>query len=389
MTNHKDAKPPRQSLQAGSIKNSNQAYTIAGAGNELTKEVDQHTLALAKGTLQLEKPTPQAQNKPEAQETISIWLYRLNQEPSECKLEDLPQLVSVDENFVWVDLCTYSEETIKKLAQLLKLHPVEVKATLSSWHRPRFDKFSNHFYVATTVAQPDTVNYQVQAGQLNLFVGQNFLVSAHQMPLPFIDPITVRTRQSPELVELDSAFMLYIILEELLEYYENLNEHIEDQNEEMEQRALKDTSDTFLADLVKLKRYIFTLTRLAEQHRQILVAFLAPDSPFNSNEEVKPYFHDLNSHFDRLMDLLIPARESVNGAFDIYVSHVSHRTNQVMKILTMVSVVLLPTTVVLGFFGTNFQDLPIYTSIDFMVMVGIILFTTAVILLFFHLRKWF
>ena len=182
--------------------------------------------------------------------------------------------------------------------------------------------------------------------------------------------------------------MLYIILDELLEYYEELSDHIEDENEKMEQRALNDTSDNFLADLVKHKSYIFALSRLADQHRRVFAALLRPNSPLATNEEVQVYFQDLADHFERLLDTLLPAKEAVIGAFDIYVSHVSHRTNQVIKTLTIVSTIILPASVIISLFGTSITGLSQYGPLDFLLMLAVIVITTAAILLVFRRRGW-
>lgn len=319
---------------------------------------------------------------------LTVWLFRPHASPHIINLSEVAQLVTVDENFIWLDLSSYSESKLREIAHILTLHPLAIRATLASWQRPRYSNFRNQFFVTTTIAHLNPEQHRVFAGELDLFVGRNYLVSAHKIPLPFIKKIMERARQSPELVELDSVFMLYLILDELLEYYEELSDHIEDENEKMEQRALKDTSDSFLADLIKHKRYIFALSRLADQHRKVFAALLRPDSPLATNEEVQLYFQDLADHFERLLDTLLPAKEAVNGAFDIYVSHVSHRTNQVIKTLTIVSTIILPASVIISLFGTNIAGLSLYGPLDFLLMLSVIVITTITILLVFRRRGW-
>jgi magnesium transporter len=320
--------------------------------------------------------------------SIIAWLFRADSVPHQVTLDALPEIVARDENFAWVDLSEYSEANLRTVAATLGLLPAGVRASLAPWQRPRIDVFTDQFFVATTVAHPDPQTFRVRAGQLDLFVGRNFLVSAHKLPLPFSERVLARARQSPDLVQLDSVFMLYILLDELIAYYERLSEHVEDEIEQMEERALHDTSDDFLADLLHFKRYIFAVSRLAGQHRTVFAAFLRPDFTFGS-EEVKPYYRELEERFGRLLDILLPAKEAVNGAFDIYVSHVSHRTNQVMKVLTMVSTVLLPATIILGFFGTSFEGIPLYQPGGFVSMLVLLVLTTTTLLWAFRRRGWF
>ena len=327
---------------------------------------------------------------PQAERTdVTAWLFREQQEARQVAVADLPDLVTQDPNFVWIDLSEYSQSELRHLAELLGLPTLAVRTALSVWQRPRLDVFDNQFFVAVTVPSRDSTAYRVEASELDLFIGHNFLVSAHKRPLRFMARVLARARQRPELASLDAAFMLYLVLDELLAYGEGLSEGLENEIEQMEERALKDTSDTFLDDLLRLKRYSFAVSRLLDHHEELFAAFLRPDFSFVSGGEVEPYFRDLDARLARLLDKIRATREAVNGAFDIYVSQMSHRTNQVMKILTLVSTVLLPATVILGVFGTNFQGVPLYTSTAFLVMLALIVLISGVILLAFRQRGWF
>ena len=364
-----------------------EATTVAGDGASTLPALGHAELpGVAEGIVQEEGPPAASPEVPDC--PITAWLFRADTVPHQVPLDALPELVARDENFAWVNLSEYAEADLRTLAGTLGLLPAGVRASLAPWQRPRMDVFTDQFFVATTVAHPDPTTFRVRASQLDLFVGRNFLVSAHKLPLPFGERVLARARQSPELVQLDSVFMLYILLDELIAYYERLTEHVEDEIEQMEERALHDTSDEFLADLLHFKRYIFVVSRLAGQHRTVFAAFLRPDFKFGS-EEVKPYYRELEERFGRLLDILLPAKEAVNGAFDIYVSHVSHRTNQVMKVLTMVSTILLPATIILGFFGTNFQNIPLYQPIGFVSMLVLLVLTTITVLWAFRRRGWF
>lgn len=315
-------------------------------------------------------------------------LFQDGQEPREVPLSDLPQLVSEDPNFVWVDVSDYSQRDLAEIAGILSLNRAGVRAALSGWQRPRLDAYRSGFFVSVTVPHPDSQRRTVLAGQLNLFVGRNYLVSVHKLVLPFHDRVLARVSHNPEIYELDSAYMLYTILDQLLEYYETLTEHVEFEVELMEDRALSDTSDGFLDDLLHFKRYAFSITQLAAQHRKVFEAFLRPDFPFVSGEDLQAYFRDLTERYARLSDSLSAAKESVTGAFNIYVSHVSHRTNQIIKTLTMVSVLLLPATVILGLFSTNVRGLPIYHSYDYAVVIALILLVNAMSVFVMRRKKW-
>ena len=306
----------------------------------------------------------------------------------EIEVETVPALARSDRNLVWIDLSEYGEADLGHVAEVLGLHPVTVQATLADWERPRVDVFPDYFYMSVTVVRAQQAKRKLVAGELNIVVGRNFLVTAHKAPLEFGEKILNRLRQSPEIATLHTAYALYIVLDELTEYYQGLFEHIDEEIERAEEHALTEDSDSFLADLLALKRYIFVLGRFAEQHRSVFAVLTRPDFTHVSGEDIVPYFKDLQENLNRIIDRLGGARESITEAFDIYVSQVSHRTNALIKVLTLISTVVLPTTLIVGFFSTNFSVVqPLRSMAAFWVMIALLVVTPVAILLFIRGRK--
>lgn len=324
---------------------------------------------------------------------LTAWLFRGDREPERLrKIDALPGLVTDDANFVWVDLSEYAERDVHEVGRALGLHRNAIHAVLSQWHRPTLAVYPDHFMTSATVARLDPSLYRVHAAELDLVAGNNFLVSFHKQPLPFDERVMARARHNPELVRMDAAFMLYIMLDELLAYYEEMERRLQGGIELMEERALRDTSDEFLEHLLHFKRYVFAFFQLVDQHREVFSAFLRPDFHWVCGADVEVYFRDLQSRLARLLDTLLAAREAVNGAFDIYVSNMSHRTNQVIKVLTMVSTVLLPATVIIGLFGANItgsiHSSHIGPTALFLIMLAAIVVVSGGTLWGFRRRGW-
>jgi magnesium transporter len=316
----------------------------------------------------------------------TAWLFREGADPKQVELGEVGELAADDALFVWVDLDGYDPDDLRAVAQRLDLPESGVRLALAGWERPRLDVFGDRYLVTVTVPHEQVGERRVLASELDLFVGRNYLVSAHKQPLPFAEHALTRAAQNPALLALDSAFLVSILIDELLADYEQLTEDLEDEIEELEERALTDASDEFLEDLLRLKRYVFATHRLAAQHRPLLEAFLRPDFPLVGGEAIEPHLRDLEERLDRLLDALTAARDGVNGTFDLYVSRVAHQTNGIMKVLTIVSVILLPATVILGFFGTEFDDPKLTTGAGFVAMLVLIVLTTGGALLLF--RRW-
>jgi magnesium transporter len=302
-----------------------------------------------------EAAAPAKRSGASSKAVFRTWLFSGTDPGQDFDLADLPALSAEDKNLAWVDLSDYSEPDLQKLANLLNLHPISVAAALEPWQRPQINTFGNYFYLSVTLITPKG-ELAVDVGELDLFVGKNYMLTVHKNEIPFLAEIADRVHQSPDLVRLHTAYVLYIVLDEMLGFYQKLFEDLEDGVQQMEESALRVDTDVFLADLLRLKRHVFLLGRLAEQHRMVFSAFTRPDFEFISGPEVEPYFRDLQQRLDQIVERLFAARESVNSAFQIYVSQMSRRTNKVMELLAIVATVLLPATLVVGFFGTTFPQ---------------------------------
>jgi len=318
---------------------------------------------------------------------VTAWLFAPDRDPTEVAVADLPAH-TVAGHFVWLDLSSYAPEELHAVADLLGLPSNAVRTALAPWRRPRLSIYPNHFFVSATVALPDFAAYRVHARELDLFIGRNLLVSAHKAPLPFADHLRERVQHSSDLVPIDPAFLLYIFLDELLAYYEELERRLQHEVETIEERALRETTDTFLEDLLRFKRYAFALSQLAGEHREVFAAFLRPDFRWVAGEQVEESFRDLEARLARLLTALLAVREATNGALDIHVSHVAHRTNQVIKVLTMASIILFLASVLIALFGTSLQGIATSGPLVFAVMVLSIVLSVGMTLLVFHRRGW-
>jgi magnesium transporter len=342
----------------------------------------------AQDVVEVEGGSAGRSHRPGKDAHVRVLSFKPDGSTDEVAIDAIAEIVASDTNFVWIDLID-SPDALRRIAPILSFTPHEVHAALSPWQRPALDVSGDHFFASVTLPRANPEDRQVMAGRISLFVGKNYLVSVHRQPLPFDDSVLARCRLNPELPRLDSAYMLYILLDGLIEYFEDQADDTDEEIERMELKALVEADDAFLGELLRLKRYVYALNRLVEQHRQVFEAFLRPDFPFVSGEDISGYFRDLDGRLDRVLVSLGGVKESVTGAFDIYVSRVSHQTNQVIKLLTIVSTLLLPMTVVIAFFETSFHGISgLYSIPAFVVMLGIIASTTTVFLVVFRRLGW-
>ena len=341
---------------------------------------------LVAGIVEVEESAEESSTDADAH--LSAWLYEADRPPRRVTLDDLDAPGEDDGVFLWVQIWGYSPEELQRLAERLRLEGDAVSVALESWQRPRLDVYPESYFVTVTLPRVDAEAHRVFAGEIDLFARRNLLVTAHKQPPVLSKRIRARARLTPDAAREDPSFLVYIILDELLAYYERLGEHVDNEVEALEERALADTTDVYLEDVLRLKRYVFALSRLADHHREVFVGFLRPDFPFQAPDTMHPYFRQLHERLLHVLDELTDAKQAVNGAFDIYVSHVSHRTNRIIRTLTVISGLLLPITVILTFFSALAQVTPIYRAPGVILMALCILVVGVVGVWIFQRNKW-
>jgi magnesium transporter len=227
----------------------------------------------------------------------------------------------------------------------------------------------------------------LDATPLDLFVGRNFLVSLHGRPLPFLDELEERTATNPRLGPLDSAYLLYLLLDTLVDHYAREFAEVEDAVERLEEQLLRAPGREALNEAVRLKSHIHAFRRLVAPHRDAYTALVAADFPAHERA-VEGYFRDLLLQLGSLIDRMDHVGDLATGSYNLYLSNISHRTNQQLRVLTFLSAVLLPMTVISGIFGTNFALAEYAAWEPFYAMLAGMAGITAGLLVFFRRRRW-
>ncbi len=289
---------------------------------------------------------------------------------------------------LWLDLDCYSEADLWKLSRQLELDDAGVRAALAPWQRPSVRGFANHALVNVSVLGVELEPLKVVANEVDCFIGKRFLLSAHGQPLTFLDTMVERAELMAADIASDPAFLLYIFLDELIDEFASAQEAISDVIERLENEALIASGDEFLGTLVAHKRFVYSISRFVGQHAFVFHGLLRADFAFVPSGRIERYFSELSDRFSTVATMMDDTRQAVLGTFDIYMSGVSHRTNRVVKTLTIISILVLPASALFGLFGTNFEHPRLYGPVGFIVMIVLLLVLTLGQLVVFRSRGW-
>lgn len=309
------------------------------------------------------------------------------------KFELSPEAVgSIGERqLLWVDVLLADHATDgAAFLDMLPFGTEEITEHWASTFGPRLTVHGDYFLARVVVIPPKgPADDQVV---LDVAVGKNVVLTAHREPLQFLNLINKRINADTTLGEIDAADFATVLLEGLVTNYLELTDAMLAEVDKLDRQALKATSKRdLLTDLVDLRHRIASARRVLVAHRPVIAGLAGADFKVatRTDKDAAPRFAALTEHFDGAVSAIDAAREALIGTFDIHMSRTAQRTNDVMKILTIASVLLLPTGVIAGFMGMNIKA-P-YTNDDptifWLVVAGIVIIAVATLAML-RIRKW-
>ena len=295
-----------------------------------------------------------------------------------------------DRQLLWVDaLLSGDPAETHKLLALLPFEDTPIERMWESTSGPLLSVHGDYFLARVVVLRPR--KNRDEPVVLDLAVGKNIVLTAHREPVEFLTELDTRITGDTTLGEIDSTDFASVLMEGLVTSYLELTDGILAEVDRLDGEALKPTaSRDLLADLVALRHRIAAVRRVLVAHRTVIAAMAGADfQVITGEQEAGPRFAALTERFDGAIGGIDTAREALLGTFDIHMSRTAQRTNEVMKTLTIVSVLLLPTVVIAGFMGMNIKA-P-YSNDDptiFWFVVAGSAVIAALTLVALRLRKW-
>ena len=291
----------------------------------------------------------------------------------------------------WVNIENPTEKETEYLAQNYPFHPLDLDDCLSRIQRPKIDKYKDYLFLVfhfPVFHKEARVN---RASQLSVFIGPNYLITLHKGELkPLVKlfkecEIDEESRQ--ENFSEGSGYLLYRIIDRLVDYCIPISNKILDNIEEVEDEIFSNTRRSQIKEISVLRRDIIAFRRIIWPMRAV-IGTLEPNVRRFTKTDLSVYFGDTVDHLDRIWDALDEYKELIEGLNDTHDSLMTNRTNTIIRLLTIISTILLPTTLIASIWGMNiglpFQNSSYSFIYIVLVMAGII----GGMLYFFRRKKW-
>lgn len=323
---------------------------------------------------------------------IKTYFYSFNDKRMyhDVDIEKKDEFLKHEEDLLWVDLYKFTEQEIKYVAKIFDFHPLAVEDCLSYSPRAKLDNYEDYyFYVMHALRYDEDSEEEIVLVQLNMFLGQNFVVTVHNQTLPVLGRMARVSLQNPQYLDKGMEFFLYSVIDgntdEIFPILDRIGVRIDELEDEIYEQPSKEITEEFMA----LKRTILTIRRAIIPQKRIFTSINSGSHPyFDIREEIKPYFLDLVDHMERITDSIDGYRDLVDAALATYYSLVSARTNETMRVLTVISTIFMPLTFLTGFFGMN-VPLPYQNvSLSTISITAGLLIVSGLMLAAFKKQKW-
>jgi magnesium transporter len=255
---------------------------------------------------------------------------------------------------LWVDLDRRSEDGVEEVAEAFGLDDETRDRLTESRDRAVFRDYRRYLHVSTYAPTDDD---ECRLIALECVVGENWVVTAHDEPIPVLEEFAARVSGSGDTGSLDGPSFLAALLDWVLGSYSAAFDRIEHSLEEFDIEAMRGANDAErdIERLIAMRRQVGTLRRALAAHRTGLVSLTYPELEALGNHAASERFESLLSRYESTMQEARDAREAIVGSFDVLIARGGQRTNEIMKVLTLASVILLPGALIAGLMGMNFK----------------------------------
>jgi magnesium transporter len=269
----------------------------------------------------------------------------------------IPTDGEADVQLLWMDVDRSDGETLHELGRQLNLHELSIEDAIKGGQRPKLDTYGDNqtfivFYVI------EMTNGAPNLRELSFFVGDYFIISVHDEPIPLFDSIAKRWNSVAHINhEHQKGMLLYAILDAIVDDYFPVLDEIGEELERLEARAFDSSEREVRARIFALRRELMKLRRIVGSERDVVNALLRYDLPIFSRD-VSLYLTDVYDHLLRAYDWLDSYRDQLATLLDLQNTAVANRLNQIMKTLTASSIILMSASLVAGIYGMNFDNMP-------------------------------
>ncbi len=278
------------------------------------------------------------------------------------------------------------------LRDVFRFHPLTIEDSLSPRIDPaKIDDHQDYIFVVVQALGEYVPGREITSEEVDFYLGPNYLVSCHRGPALALERVRVHAEQDPANLFRGADWLLHALLDALVDDYLPVVDAIDETIDQLEAEVVSRPDSGVLQRIMLVKRHTLRLRRAAIPQRDIMNRLSRDEFPHLIRQEIRIFYRDIFDHLVRVEYLIEALRDLADSALNTYLSSVSNRLNEVMKVLTAAATIFLPLTLISGIYGMNFSDNQ-FPAFDepwgFAVVAGAMLAIAAAMLSYFRYRRW-
>jgi magnesium transporter len=283
----------------------------------------------------------------------------------------------------------HQPEIIEQVGKHFGLHPLVLEDIANTGQRPKMEDFDDYIFVVLRMLRFDEKENETKTEQISIILGADFVISFQEKEGDVFDPIRERIRNNKgRLRKMGADYLAYALIDAIVDNYFMILEKLGEAIEEVEDKLVTNPTAETLQTIHDLKREMVFLHKSVWPLREVINRLERSESPL-INKSTCIYLRDVYDHTIQVMDSVETFRDMLSGMLDIYLSSVSNRMNEVMKVLTVIATIFIPLTFVAGVYGMNFKDMPELGQIwGYPAILALMLTIALVMVMYFRRKKW-
>lgn len=290
----------------------------------------------------------------------------------------------------WINIDGIHEiDIIEKIGKYFGVHPLILEDILNTEKRPKMEDLETYIYITLKILKQMDNSDKILSEQVSLIIGSNFVISLLERENDIFNPIKDRIRSGKgHIRKMGPDYLAYSLIDAIVDNYFIIMEKFGEKIEAMEEELVKNPTPVTLKSLHDTQRELMLLRKSVWPLREVVNNMLRAESNL-IHESTLIYLRDVYDHTIEIIDMIEGLRDMVSRMFDMYLSSISNKLNEIMKVLTIIATIFIPLTFIVGVYGMNFEYMPELRSRWGYPAIWAILISVAILMLnYFRKNKW-
>ena len=290
----------------------------------------------------------------------------------------------------WINIDSIQDvPIIEQIGKHFDMHPLIIEDITNTTQRPKYEDFGSYIFVVLKMLYYDPMNDGQEAEQISLIIGSNFVISFQEKEGDIFDPVRDRIRNAKGRIRnMGADYLAYALIDAIVDNYFIILEKIGERIENMEEELVLNPTPEILQSIHELKREMILLRKSVWPLREVISGLQRGESPL-IEKSTGIFLRDVYDHTIQVIDTVETLRDMASGMLDIYLSSISYRMNEVMKVLTIIATIFIPLTFITGIYGMNFKYMPeLEWRWGYAILWSIIFVISISMLFYFKRKRW-